>query len=79
MAKQQSSSRKRSKNEAFKTLGAATTLLACMVQVLGGVMVGARTSKILFRCGVSSVMILVVFALVLWVMSRYEEIHSGKA
>lgn len=70
---------KQDRNAHLKTLGSATFLLAIIVQIVGGIMVGARASKILYRCGVTSVVILSFFAVIIWVMSRYEEIHSGKA
>lgn len=72
----------RSKNDQFRfvrSLEKATTLVACAVHTIGGISAQVGTRAIVFRCFFTSLAIMMVFAVVLNVMTRYEEVHSGKA
>jgi hypothetical protein len=62
-----------------RVLQNTTTLLGCLVHVLGGVSSGVSTRAIIYRCCATSVAVMGVFAVILYVMNRYEEVHGGKA
>ena len=81
MAKKKKSEGKRKTSQflVIKTLGNATTLLACLVLFIGGIQHGVRTSKIIYSCLGVSFLIIVTFWVVNKAMASYEEINSGKA
>lgn len=82
MASKRVASTKKSKSDQFRfvrTLEKGTTLVACAVHMIGGLMAQVGTRAIVFRCLFTSIVIMMVFAVVLNVMTRYQEVHSGKA
>jgi len=63
----------------IKTLSHVTNLIACLVWMIGGIKVGARTGTIVYHCMMTVVVVGFVSWVVTRVMASYEEINSGKA